>query len=233
MPYRSICARAVAMCCMLSCSCSDDRLPCPPKGIGVEHVGFQLPWQTSPGECSGAVCWTSGLYGCTEGTDVCAQIANYKQFACGAPQACPDVGGKDAQFIPYRLDASSAGETAMFLVTNCSTGDTDLEISGVTIYGDERCSFSNVSDSDIGKKTLRPGETTAIRTTYTPRTVGEDHAELRVLTNAQNFPELRLRVCGAAQSRPTDAGVDGSTSSTLTNASGCEEKTQLVACHQR
>lgn len=220
-----------------SCTAGETRLPCPPKGIGVEHVGMPAGGGGEP--CQGSLCmWTGGRYGCSEQSDVCLQIAEHKRFACNRPQICPDVGGKDAQFVRRVLGSSSKVQTVTFLVSNCSTGDEDLIISRVKVYGDERCSFTDVTDNDIGAKTVRPGETTAIRTSYDPASVGEDHAELRVYSNAQNFPELRLPLCGAAVAAAPDGGApDGSSDGGTRDAFGgpvaCKERTSPSSCHLR
>jgi len=209
---------------------SDPPLPCPPKGIGVEHTNLlrtDLAVEPCTWECT---FWSEGRFACHEGSNICEQIADYKRFACTAPQICPDVGGKDAQFVRTRAGASTGVEVS-FLLTNCSTGASDLHLSGVTVYGDERCSFSDVTDADIAEKTVPPGGTTVIRTVYKPLSAGADYAELRVTSDAQNFPELRLTICGAAS--PIVDGGAGDGGNLPQTADQCKEQKTVVGCHTK
>jgi hypothetical protein len=224
---------------ILLCGCPDEDglLPCPPKGIGVEPL--QTDVGIGPGECAGGLCYT-GRESCGNHPDLCRQIREYARYACSTPQVCPDVGpGAEAQSFLYDLTSESAARVVSVLLTNCSTGNQDLVIDRVEIFGDARCSFTEVSDADIGKKVVAPGETTAIRTSYRPLTVGEDHAELRVYSNADNFPELRLLICGIAVDGASAAPDAGSLDAALGDAAcadleclTCLPQTTQVACHK-
>ena len=126
------------------CPDEDDRLPCPPKGIGV--MPLQTDVGTGPGECTGGMCGAPG----------------YALYACNAPQICPDVGpGAEAQSFRYDLASGSTARLVSVLLTNCSTGNQDLVIDRVEVFGDPRCSFAEVTNADIGSKVVAPGETTA------------------------------------------------------------------------
>jgi hypothetical protein len=171
---------------------------------------------------------------------VCWQVTNYERFACARPQICPDVGGADVQIFNYAMGEDTAPVPVQVLLTNCSTGTNDLVIDRVEVFGDARCAFSEVTDADIGSKILAPGETTAIRSTYQPGAPGEDHAELRVYSNAQNFPELRLLVCGVAWVSHGDAGPQDATAADagcsewtcVNGGKGCLPQTGKTPCHE-
>ena len=171
-------------------ACSDDSKPlltdgglpiggaCPPMGIGVaEHNGV------SPAQ----------------------QIANYTRYSCDQPQICPDLG---ARFVGlYIIDPGAAAAEVPVTLTNCSTGNNRVEIESVVVLGDRQCAFTDVSDAEITSKTIDPGSSEALRTTYKPTSVGDHHAVLRIKSNAANFPELLIAVCGLAQQRREDAGL--------------------------
>jgi len=193
--------------------CPPPGTACPPKGIGVaEHDGYTVQ----------------------------AQIAYWKNFKCETPQICPDIGGRAGHFF---IGQGSAPGELTFNITNCSTGNKKLVISGVTLLGDSRCYFTKVTDSDIQPtKEVAPGESTIIRTTYDPKKAGEDHAGLRVASNAENYANLDLLVCGLAELERLDGGVappptgDGGpadlSSSTPDAATGlsCKKVTSATSC---
>ena len=133
-------------------------------------------------------------------------------MAAASHRSVPDIGGRAARFVV--VPGAEAGELS-FLLTNCSTGGEKLVIEKIGVYGDNRCYFADVTSSDIRSQSQRdtasateilPGETSVVRTTYNPKQPGEDFAEIRVTSNAENFPTLRLRVCGRAEAPAPDAG---------------------------
>lgn len=233
--WTAVLGLSVALC---GCPDEDDRLPCPPGGIGVEPLLTDIGG--GPGECTGGLCY-SGRDSCGNHPDLCRQIKEYALYACSSPQICPDVGpGAEAQSFLYDLASESKARLVSVLLTNCSTGDQDLVIDRAEIFGDARCSFTEVGDVDIGNKVVAPGETTAIRTSYRPLAPGEDHAELRVYSNAANFPELRLLICGVAVdgagSTPSDAGAEDAALGDAACADlaclTCQPQTTRAACHK-
>ena len=169
-------------------ACSDNggdtKLPCPPKGIGIEEF---------------------------QGISIAEQFRDSQQFACSEPQLCPDL---DAAFPGGPLPAQvSVG------LKNCSTGNNKLVIEKVSFLGDERCSYTCAArQADpkakcqvaVEKSEVDPGETISIMMIYDPQSDGEDHAQFRVFSNAQNFPSespLKIPTC-ASYSSSDDAGVD-------------------------
>ena len=199
-------------------ACSDDdggdKLPCPPNGIGIAEF---------------------------QGISIAEQFRNSQQFACTEPQLCPDL---DAAFPGGPLPAQvSVG------LKNCSTGNKKLVIEKVSFLGDERCSYTcaaRQADPNakcqvaVEKSEVDPGETVSIMMIYDPQSDGEDHAQFRVFSNAQNFPSdnpLKIPTC-ANYSSSADAGVDdgGSGGADAGVDSGeyrCKEPTEVnTQCHK-
>ncbi|MBK8482498.1 MAG: hypothetical protein IPL40_15260 [Proteobacteria bacterium] len=194
----------------------DAKRACPPQGIGVAEFEGRSPAQ---------------------------QVLEYKQYNCAQPQICPDIGNPTAWtygVIPNCKDTGNCpGPSQINLnLTNCSTGKQTLVIEKVQIYGDERCSFQEAA---IEKKELAPGEIIAIKTDWAPASVGEDHAQFRIHSNAQNFKPLVVAFCGQAVlarsgSAAGDAGVatDGGATRADARATGllCRDVKSITAsCH--
>lgn len=188
---------AVALCGLLIAACAndDEREPCPPQGLAVASV--TVPWQV-PTTCP-VMGGCPSRYTC----DVDCQSTAYRRFACETPQICEDL-----DWVVIEHQANRAQTDVSFLLTNCSTGSAPLEITGIAIYGDQRCALQNFTDASFQKKVIQPGETVAVHTSYTPPQAGEDFAEVRVLSNATNHPELRLRLCGRTK-QPLAGASDG------------------------
>ena len=200
-------------------ACSDntaeEKLPCPPDGIGrAEFQGI------SPAE----------------------QFLDSQKFACTEPQLCPDV---DAALPGGPLPAQvSVG------LTNCSTGNKKLVIEKVQFLGDARCSYTCAArQADpaakcqvaVEKSEVDPGETISIMMIYDPTSDGEDHAQFRIFSNAQNFPAddpLRIPTCGFYSSSSPDAGVDDGGTGTADAGTGsgelrCKEVSEVnTNCHK-
>jgi hypothetical protein len=201
-------------------ACSDDgdtsKLPCPPKGIGIEE--FQ---GISPSE----------------------QFLKPQQFACAEPQICPDL---DSAFPSGPLPAQvSVG------IKNCSTGNKKLAIEKVAFLGDDRCSYTCAARQEdpskkcqvaVEKSEVDPGETISIMMIYNPQSDGEDHAQFRIFSNAQNFPSespLKIPTCAFYSSTADDAGVADSGAGVTdagVDSSGeyrCKEPTEVnTQCHK-
>lgn len=184
----------VAVTALLTIQCKDagepDK-PCPPKGLGVETESGK-PCATVETSYDHDDCWDQILY--------------YSEYACSRAQICPDV----AQTKTVRNMAEiERGVAFSFVLTNCSTGSEPLRITKVQVTGDERCSFVFDTSRDLETQEIPPGKTAVLRITYRAKEPGEDHAHLRVFSNAYNFDPLILPVCGfagAAQQIP-DAGA--------------------------
>ena len=223
----------VAAAALAACTTDEELEPCPPRGIGVEVLGRCSAPQF--GDHAGGSYipegWTGG---CSSLCEPSCQLAQYQRFACEAPQICWDM---DRILVDRAHGASNPAKFVVFLLTNCSTGTTPLKISGITVYGDERCAVENFSDASFEKKTLQPGETIAVRTTYRPKEPGEDAAEFRVLSNAQNYPELRLLFCGRSPPPVGSGGDDAGQADTgwsrywPSGSAICKEQMARFACH--
>lgn len=157
--------------------CSDGegeaKRACPPQGIGVAEF---------------------------EGKSAAQQVLEYKQYNCAQPQICPDIGSPTAWTYGIVANCKDTGtcpgpSQINLNLTNCSTGKQALVIEKVAIYGDERCSFQ---EAEIEKKEVAPGEIVALKTDWLPTNVGEDHAQFRIQSNAQNFKPLVVAFCGQA-----------------------------------
>ena len=155
-----------------ACSSTDkDLKPCPPKGIGVEDYN---------------------------GVSAADQLAKALEYNCSEPQICPDLRG---QAVGFGIDPNAAPGQIAFILTNCSN-NAKLEITKVEVWGDSRCFFTNVTDADIQPgRSANPRETIGVKTDYFPTAVGEDHGQLRVYSNAQNFPVLKLPLAQPVHTR--------------------------------
>jgi hypothetical protein len=91
---------------------------------------------------------------------------------------------------------------AVLMITNASTGSQDLVINNVTILGDPECAFEFDLETDLVQQTIPPGESSPLRVRFAPDGVGEHHAGLRIRSNAQNYPQMDLWVCGRATESP-------------------------------
>lgn len=177
-------------------ACEEEKklLPCPAQGLGVVSTSGKTcseikdPLDEDLGDCQD-------------------QMENFLEYDCAEPQLCPDHGAHQMPY--YVLDPNGPGETLSFALTNCTTGNDKLIINTVELTGDERCSFIFNKSTDVEALEIPAGETRSIQAVYKPKALGEDHVHLRITTNAQNFPDLVLPICGRAnpESSGTDAGV--------------------------
>ncbi len=170
-----------------------EKKPCPIKGIGVESA-------------SGTSCASeeAAEFGSLAGTDCRDQVALFNEYGCSEPQICADQPG--GIYDQTSISVAQAARGVNFLITNCSTGNEKLVISKVIITGDDRCSFT---EPEIEAKEIDPGGSIAIRSTYKPTSVGEDHAAFVITTNAGNFPEFILPICGRGVEPQTSPAPDG------------------------
>jgi len=172
-----------------------DMKPCPTSGIGVTA--------SNGNSCASP---EAGEFGSLTGKDCRDQIANYHEYDCSAAQICSDQPGEVYDQTP--VSAGTAARGVNFLITNCSTGNEKLVISKVVITGDDRCSFT---EPEIEAKEVAPGSSIAVRSTYKPASVGEDHAALVIYTNASNYPQFILPICGRGVEPQTGPAPDGGT----------------------
>lgn len=130
--------------------------------------------------------------------------------ACGDA----DVEFEQPQIVPqsnvlclsYDEVPAQAQSTHFVQLTNL--GRDPLEITGVSVDDDGRGAFAidqmrneDLEDCPFPCR-VRTDQDVFLRFFYTPPSPGWDHATLRVESNAQNYPSLRLFVLGKA--RPSD-----------------------------
>lgn len=123
-------------------------------------------------------------------------------------QICPDIS--PVGFCSRYVNKSVNTDVVLF-----NRGLTGLRITSVTLEGDDNCafvppklSFTAGEDGTI----INYMRSEVIRLTYSPTKVAQDHAVLRIKSNAENFPDLNIAVCG--QGLPANAppqGADGGT----------------------
>jgi hypothetical protein len=165
-------------------ACSDDidKKACPAAGLGAAS------------ELSGKSC--KGLQDPTDSDlqDCQQQMENYKQYDCKEPQICFDRTVDRA--LNFVIAKEAPESSLSFILTNCSTGNQKLVISSVEVLGNQSCHFKFDITTDVQKQEVSPGDQTLIQVRYLPTKPSEDHVVLKVSSNAQNFPELRLFACG-------------------------------------
>jgi len=137
--------------------------------------------------------------------------------ACETTQPCDAAATILPNLSPYRLcdHAIGAAEPRMYNVILTNHGCEDLHVTGVEIRGDTRCSFTPpelAGDAD----SVEPKGNTFVRFGYAPKQHGRDQVALVIRSDAANFPELIVPVCGL--------GVDTSlTGGNCTSSDDCVE----------
>lgn len=173
----------ISVACLLwgACSDEDSKNACPEGGLGVtSSTGTKCNTLLDPKDPE--------LLNCQE------QMESYKDYDCKEPQICFDTNVRQARGFVVSVSATAYGMS--FILTNCSTSNQKLMIEKVEVLGNDRCYFAFDMGMDVQKLELAPGEDGLIQARYHPKQLGEDHAILRVHTNAQNYPQLDLYVCG-------------------------------------
>lgn len=156
------------------------------------------------------------------------QQANWRDYQCEEPQICFDNSN---DFTDYVVDPNAAKGRLQIAITNCSTGNTTLEIASVSIFGDERCYFG---EPELSTLTLKPGESenAFLAVTYKPAQPGEDFSQVELVSNAQNFPKFRVGFCGRAR-MPDSAETDAGSPFNPDSGSGeflCQPRDQARSC---
>ena len=214
------------------CSNSNDgdneKKQCPASGIGVKST-------------SGVSCREAGEDITSAAWKDCQnQWENYKNYDCAKPQICSDL----THVVLYHpIDEKAPRENVPFIITNCSAGQEKLIIQKIELFGNSRCSFSEpeLGEAESGQlaNEIMPGKYVALRTTYNPKTPGEDHIMIRITSNAANYNPFSISICGQAKTKaevdaanPGAAAEDGGSadaSSTIWTLNTCldvgEEKT--------
>jgi len=208
-----------------ACSDNTEKKACPAGGIGVTSSnGVKCEGILDPNNAD--------LLDCQQ------QIETYKEYGCSKPQVCFDNGS----LLSYGklVSKEQPALPLSFILTNCSTGNQKLVIQKVEVMGDERCYLNFDASQDIEKMEIPSGEGGLIQVRYDPKKTGEDHAVVVVHTNAENFPVLRLYVCGVAISRylpNMDSGAPPDLSPSADDAGRplflCKDQTKAYPCHQQ
>jgi hypothetical protein len=120
--------------------------------------------------------------------------------ACYEPaQVCPDLS-------PVAFCSRVRGSTVAVNVLINNRGETPMKISAIKVRGDTRCAFRRAQFAPMVGSTIEPRSSLVMRFQYVaPMEVGEDHAVIEVVSDAENFPTLPIAVCG----QTVNAGAPG------------------------
>ena len=121
-----------------------------------------------------------------------------------------------AQICP---DLSPVQFCSRFVGTNYGTdlhlsnrGYEGLRIESVQLLGDDGCAFEPPQISFVpgpGSKLIERTKDESVRIIYRPRKIGADHAVLRIISNAENFRQLDIAICGQGIMAGMPGGPDG------------------------
>lgn len=152
------------------------------------------------------LCLAAGLGGC-EGDGGSEDVVVFDQ-----PQIVPQ-----SNVLCLSYDEVVAGSRSEHFVQLINRGRDPLIIRGATVEDATRNSVivdrvraipGNVDCTEQAPCTVRTGDEAAVlRFFYEPPAPGWDTANLRILSNAQNYPMLRLFVLARARPEGLDAGV--------------------------
>jgi hypothetical protein len=163
------------------------------------------------------------------------EMSKANEYNCTTPQLCIDISFCVLRGRP--VTNTIAPWSCNFVLTNCSKGNKSLEIESIQLLGDERCNFS---EPQITSRTIPPLDTSGVvlKVDYDPKKVGADHSKLVIKSNASNFPEFNVPICGFAVEPRFDASAvdagDPLDSGPATDAINivCEDRTKLTSsCH--
>lgn len=117
------------------------------------------------------------------------------------PQIVPDTNVLCLSYEPV-----DAGSVTQHFVQFTNRGRDDLTVEGGSVQNDLRSSFTVdavVNDADVPCQagqpcTLRTGQNGFLQFSYAPSNPGWDATDIRIRSNAQNYPNLRIFVLGLA-----------------------------------
>ncbi len=153
-------------------------------------------------------------------------------FACGGdggadggivfqkPQILPDNAP-----ICLNFERTVAGEERGHNALLRNNGREQLVIQSATITDDLRGSFEFVG---VEPKAVDSPESAVARFFYKPSEPGWDTALLRVMSNAENFPDLRIFILGRAEPANLDGGVWDAGPKPATAGTGEDEACRVV-----
>jgi hypothetical protein len=190
----------VTVACLAMAGCSSDgdkRLVCPASGIGVTA--------TTGENCATALAQNENS---AASKDCLAQFTEYKKYDCVEPQITFDATKK--RRLGEYLDPEAGFTDINWVITNAAGSPTGkkLHIKALGVAGDKDCFFS--AAPDLEKNEIAAGGSASMRLQFKPRAVGEYHADVYVISDAQNFPKMILPVCVKVVPKPVtpEAGVN-------------------------
>lgn len=153
------------------------------------------------------LCVTGGfLTGCEEEDPVDANVACFNSDPNRMPlepQICPRVN--PINFCEQYIPGDGPAELATWELMLDNRGQGVLEIDDFEVLHDRRCAFAEPNggvelwdndDGDDFAATVRSRGAAFLRIEYRPPSPGTDSVTIRVHSNAENFPELDIYVCG-------------------------------------
>ena len=134
-----------------------------------------------------------GLFGCPE-TGVNAVVDKVDPLD-QVKEACIEVSPK--RLIFDEVDISNDEFEASGRVTISNVCEGKLEINSINIEGTNDINFKFANLEDV---LLDQGEVTDLEVTFRPLTAGDYKAALKVTSNDENNPEVRVQLIGEALS---------------------------------
>jgi hypothetical protein len=116
---------------------------------------------------------------------------------------------------PSAADQCAGVRPCTFDLQLVNTGNQPLEIQGVEVRGDVRCSIPEppAFERDGQTPTLQGHESIFLHIEYTPggatpAPIGEDNIDLVITSNASDYPQLDISICGCVvDGDPAEAPV--------------------------
>ncbi len=162
-------------------------------------------------------CWGSEL----QPSGNCEVWYVFSPFSAGSKSAGIEVIS-DAQGSPHTVPISATGTvpevavdptvvnfadqvigstSAVKSVTVSNTGGADLEVFEATLGGTDSTSFTITSETCSAAK-IPAGDTCQVNLTFSPSTAGAKSADLKIVSDAANTPDLSVAVHGAGITAP-------------------------------
>ena len=119
-------------------------------------------------------------------------------------QICPDQS-------PAPLCSRYINATTTYPVLLLNRGQSGLVLSDVSIVGDDNCAFAPPQLSPPLGTIIPSGKNVFIQISYRPTKILPDYVELRIKSNAENYPTLVIPICGQGTSVNMPPTQDGGT----------------------
>ena len=117
-------------------------------------------------------------------------------------QICPDLS--PVAFCSRYLNSTTGSP---IILTN--RGLQGLLISSLSLVGDDNCAYPAPQISPPLGTVIASGQTQIIEVAYAPRKQASDYAVLHIVSNAENFPDLAIELCGQGVPSNTPVNSDG------------------------